>query len=360
MELTIPYARISYPAVILLIAGFLFSPLQAQHYRLTKENSSLRIKYHNHSKPFQVFAGAEKPGANTPSMLGTYTSDGDTLEFTPVVAFRQGKTYTVVGENEHIFAFTVPTIDHFPAARVMAVYPTADTLPANQLKMYLHFATPMREHVAYRHLILTNEQGDTLPRPFLELEPELWDTTGQRLTVWFDPGRVKRALGPNELAGTPLKAGHAYTLTISASWTDKNGQPMESTFSKHFHVSTADRAKPHVKSWQLSPPHTGTRDSLHINFGESLDHALAMNAITILSPQQTVIKGKITLSQAESRWSFQPDQSWQAGNYQIRIASRLEDLAGNNLNRPFDKDLEKEGFSSEEKDFYYIKFEVLP
>ena len=355
-----PYARILIPAIIILVAGFLFFPLQAQHYRLTEGNRSLRVQWSNHAEPFQVFAGADEPASSTPSIIGTYTSDGDTLEFTPVIAFRQGRSYTVMSENDFKFSFTVPVTTHFPPAKVLAVYPTADTLPVNQLKVYLHFSSPMRENVAYRHLILTNEKGDTLVRPFLELEPELWDTTGKRLTVWFDPGRVKRALGPNEFSGTPLEAGHSYTLTISDTWTDQNDQKLEDAFLKKFYVSTADRSKPLVRNWRMSAPRTGTYEALHIDFGESIDHALAMNSITIIGPQLSIIQGKIALSQAESRWTFIPQQPWHAGKYQIRVASRLEDLAGNNLNRLFDKDLEKDDYGGEEKPYYQLGFRVLP
>jgi hypothetical protein len=36
---------------------------------------------------------------------------------------------------------------------------------------------------------------------------------------------------------------------------------------------------------------------------------------------------------------FIPEQNWSAGSYTLRILSKLEDLAGNNLNKVFDRDI---------------------
>ena len=36
---------------------------------------------------------------------------------------------------------------------------------------------------------------------------------------------------------------------------------------------------------------------------------------------------------------FTPGNEWQGGEYTLRIENRLEDLAGNNLNRVFDRDI---------------------
>ncbi len=47
----------------------------------------------------------------------------------------------------------------------------------------------------------------------------------------------------------------------------------------------------------------------------------------------------------ERAFLFYASESWKAGEYNLRIEGRLEDLAGNNLNRPFDKDLKTKGKS---------------
>ena len=78
--------------------------------------------------------------------------------------------------------------------RVVAVYPSSATLPENQLRFYLHFSAPMSRGEVYQHLQLLDQDGKPIVLPFLEIGEELWDTTGQRLTLLIDPGRIKRGL----------------------------------------------------------------------------------------------------------------------------------------------------------------------
>ena len=47
----------------------------------------------------------------------------------------------------------------------------------------------------------------------LEVGEELWDADQCRLTLFFDPGRIKRGLRPHLEAGPPLTEGEAYRLT---------------------------------------------------------------------------------------------------------------------------------------------------
>ena len=66
----------------------------------------------------------------------------------------------------------------------------------------------------YRRVRLVGEQGD-VDLPFLELGEELWDPEGRRLTLLFDPGRIKRGLKPREDAGQILQPGKRYALPNS-------------------------------------------------------------------------------------------------------------------------------------------------
>jgi len=54
------------------------------------------------------------------------------------------------------------------------------------------------------------------------------------------------------------------------------------------------------------------------------------------------VSGQISLYKDESAWRFTPNQPWNESEYQIVVETRLEDLAGNNLNRPFDRDTTQE------------------
>jgi hypothetical protein len=41
----------------------------------------------------------------------------------------------------------------------------------------------------------------------------------------------------------------------------------------------------------------------------------------------------------ETRWRFTPKAPWKAGTYHLVAETTLEDLAGNNLERPFEVDV---------------------
>jgi hypothetical protein len=53
------------------------------------------------------------------------------------------------------------------------------------------------------------------------------------------------------------------------------------------------------------------------------------------------IKGAFSIPAKDKTAAFIPAEPWAAGNYTLLVASKLEDLSGNNLNRPFERDLLK-------------------
>ena len=166
-----------------------------------------------------VYTGDKAPYKNEqkPSIIGTYELWGDTLVFFPDFPFQPEMTYTAVFQKKNIYTFRIPRNNTSPP-KIVAVYPSTDTLAENQLKFYLHFSQSMQEGHAYDFVKILDNNGKYLETPFVFLEPELWDNDRQRLTLWMDPGRIKRDLGPNQLSGTPLQAGNTYTLIIKKNW----------------------------------------------------------------------------------------------------------------------------------------------
>jgi len=51
------------------------------------------------------------------------------------------------------------------------------------------------------------------------------------------------------------------------------------------------------------------------------------------------VGGKVSLEDEERRWIFTPDTVWRRGRYQLIIHTTLEDLAGNNIGKPFEVNL---------------------
>ena len=111
-------------------------------------------------------------------------------------------------------------------ATVAEVYPTADSLPMNLLRMYVQFSAPMTVgDDAEKRIHLLDEKGAIVDKAFLIAAggQELWDPDHTRLTIFFDPGRIKRDLTPHEALELPLREGRSYSLTIDSSLRDAHG-----------------------------------------------------------------------------------------------------------------------------------------
>ena len=66
-----------------------------------------------------------------------------------------------IGGKESFSEYVVPARKAAAPATVAVVYPSADELPANLLKFYLHFSKPMREGPAiFDHFQLLDDKGE--------------------------------------------------------------------------------------------------------------------------------------------------------------------------------------------------------
>ena len=165
-----------------------------------------------------VYVDSNTATADLPALGGQRSMNGSDFVFTPKYPLAAGVRYKVAlripGREPIIRSFEMPKADLTPTTVVEHIYPSAGALPENQLKFYIHFSASMSRGEAYRRIHLLDESGKPVAMPFLELEQELWDLTAQRLTVFFDPGRIKREVLPNEEIGPSIVAGRKYTLVI--------------------------------------------------------------------------------------------------------------------------------------------------
>src|SRR5437773_3316585 len=105
---------------------------------------------------------AREAGAaiDRPAVLGTYAIADGTLRFTPRFPFDPGQRYDVVLDPLHLPAtngvppapwrlrpleasITVPAPEGHPTTRVAGVFPSADQVPENQLRLYISLSAPM-------------------------------------------------------------------------------------------------------------------------------------------------------------------------------------------------------------------------
>lgn len=299
-------------------------------------------------------SASERP--RTP-MLGTYGATADVLAFEPRYPLQRGLQYRAEFVPDRFLAsvdpkrtskqhadpvaevFTLPIVA-VPPTSVVAIYPSGPKLPENLLRFYIHFSAPMSRGEAYEHIQLLDGAGKRIEKAFLEIGEELWAPDGERFTLVFDPGRIKRGLKPREDLGPVLEAGKTYTLVIDADWPDAHGNKLASGRSKTFQTTAEDAACPDPVQWKLVPP-SRSADPLILEFGEPLDHAMLARVIGVTDAAGNAVVGAVTIDADEMRWRFVPERPWAVGAYKVIVDKSLEDVAGNSIAEPFEVDVFK-------------------
>jgi hypothetical protein len=280
-------------------------------------------------------------GSSTP-VFGEVRAEKGGLVFEPRFPFKPGVEYRAVFESKGRRVeqtFRLPSPPSSPPTVVRAVFPSRDVLPENLLKFYLHFSAPMSRREAYDRVHLLDASGKKVELPFLEIGEELWDRAGTRLTLLFDPGRIKRGLKPREDSGPALEEGKSYTLVIDAGWPDAEGRPLKEGHRKPFKVGAPDDRQPDPKSWKVLAPKAGSKEPLAVQFEESLDEAMLHRSLAVLGPDGKTVDGKIEIALQETLWSFIPAAPWKEGKHALAVDAVLEDMAGNSIDRPFEVDV---------------------
>jgi len=279
----------------------------------------------------------DRPDA--PPLAGSFRYESATLTFTPRYPFQPGLAYRVRFAHGAQRAETVlraAAASGHATAVVERLLPSSSEWPENLLRFYIHFSAPMSRGEAFARLhLLDLTAGAEVKLPFLEIHEELWDGDQRRLTVLFDPGRVKRGLVPHNEVGAPLVAGRRYRLVVEADWRDARNMPLREVFSKEFTAVAAVRAGLDPQSWKITAPRAGSRDPVVVDFPRPLDAGLLVSCLTVAN-----VAGEGRSERDQSRWVFVPDAPWAAAEQQLLIGAALEDVAGNRLGRAFDVDLD--------------------
>jgi hypothetical protein len=291
------------------------------------------------SSIFPIYAGL----GDVQPMLGSYAVIDAVLTFRPRFPIAAGVRYHAVflasGTDRVEAAFEGPRIATNPLTRVDRIYPSTDTLPSNALRLYIYFSAPMSRGEAWPNIHLIDlDTNRAVDIPFLELEQELWDQNNQRLTVLFDPGRIKRGLVPTTTIGPAVVEGKHYKLVIDREWHDARGVSLVEGFEKKFRGVPSDRVPPDPANWRVTAPKAGTTEPLVIAFPKPMDYVLLQRMIGVFDSRGE-ISGKITVDRNETEWRFTPREIWKPGSHRITADNTLEDISGNHLDRPFDVDI---------------------
>ena len=274
-----------------------------------------------------------------PGLLGTWGTEATTAWFRPRFPLAHGVRHTVrwdagAGSKPVVLEFTLPAPKTAPTT-VVSAYPSGPVIPENILRFYLEFSAPMRAGEAYRHVSIVRDDGHVADLPFLELDEELWDPSGTRLTFLIDPGRIKRGVKPLIDLGPVFEAGRKYSLRIDPAWQDANGNPLAKAHRHDYTVKPAVRERIDPSAWEIVPPRSAM-DPLTVRFPRPLDKALAERLIRVVDRAQAPLAGSAEASAGETVWTFRPKAPWAPGQYQLAIDPALEDPAGNRPDRLFD------------------------
>jgi hypothetical protein len=214
------------------------------------------------------------------------------------------------------------------------ISPQAKVLPANTLRFYIYFPRPGEAHFDRDHLVLLDDKEQVVRDPFLVLSQELWSLDGHRLTVLMEPGRIKRALGPEPDHDPVLVVGQTYTLVITAL-----GQTARYTFR------VSDPVIEEIKEiyWRLTSPTVGTLEAAVVHFDRVMDAGGCEDEIVVLTPSGEIVQTLVSLAPDGTEAQLIPSHPWRVGEHRLVISERLEDVCGNRLGEALDHDLSAGG-----------------
>ena len=295
--------------------------------------------------------GGAMIGDDLPAVGGRHRLLHDALEFVPYWPFAAGTPYRCRFDPPRDPAFAdcprlsldihQPVVTS-PPPRVLAVHPSGGEAPENVLRFYVTFSEAMQRGHSHTHVCLTGPDGSTQPDVLYRAPVELWTHDMRCLTVLLDPGRLKRQVGPNRQLGPPLKPGRSYALVIGTGMIDQTGQSLAETHRHQFRVTAAVRQAINVTDWFLQTPVAGSTQPLLLEFPRPLDWAMLTRSIRIDLAGGPSLAGRVDISRAERRWMFTPVTPWAPGRYRIVVEPDLEDVCGNDLMAPFDRDLRRD------------------
>lgn len=299
----------------------------------------------NPSDVLQVFVGHREACCDGKSPIaGRHRIDSRIVSFDPAFDLIEGQPYTVMTRDKDaanekarlLTEFTIQQADGVISPEVVAIYPSAAKIPANTLRFYIHFSTPMKPHVSTDYIKLVDAMGTPDTAAFMTFKQELWSEDRKRLTLLMDPGRIKRGVAQNQKLGPALLEGNTYSIVVDEGWPTANGAQTPSRFENIFSVSKALRTRPDPEIWRLVPPRIQSRDPLVIEFDRLFDHERLQSGILVLDELGQPVPGTVSIENDEKTWRFDPQDVWLNTNLKIVIDARLEDVAGNNFREALD------------------------
>src|SRR5206468_7955185 len=111
-----------------------------------------------------VAGGTEEELLARPPLAGTYSLTHTGIRFEPQFPLVPGRDYIAIfkaDSDARAFRATLalPKIPPGPRVAISAVYPSANRLPENTLRLYIHFTGAVARGDVYRHFKLVRDDG---------------------------------------------------------------------------------------------------------------------------------------------------------------------------------------------------------
>ena len=162
-----------------------------------------------------VHSGSQDP----PAVEGAYTVTDTGVEFTPQSPLDPLCEYHVAFDPAllpglSLAAARVATVispprgETAPPTFVTTVYPSADLVPENLLRMYVEFSGPMGDGTSREFVRLVNQAGDEVAISLPPVDADSWNPDLTLSTVFFDPGDAGQVspAGPGVGRDPPCRA----------------------------------------------------------------------------------------------------------------------------------------------------------
>ena len=131
--------------------------------------------------------------------------------------------------------------------------------------------------------------------------------------------------------------GSSVTFVVDGQLSDAAGAPLVGGAQRTYRIDEPIRSRVDPRRWDVHWPDLAG-DQLVVRFGRSLDRALVRRCLKVVGPDGRVVPGQAVLDRDAAIWTFTPASASVAG-WSLRVHPDLEDLAGNSVRRPFDRDL---------------------
>lgn len=228
---------------------------------------------------------------------------------------------------------------------VTAVHPATSDVPANFLRLYVDFSEPMGGDDVFDHVRLLDATGRVIPDSLRELE--FWSRNRTRLMVYVHPGRVKTGLAMGDAFGPVLEQGKSYTLEIASGMKSLQGRKVREGFRRDLRVGPPQTSRLDLARWKVQAQPARVEVDCDVWMDQAgLETWLSVDGV----PGRWEIDGR--------RAAFLPEKPLAPGSYTLVADARMEDVCGNNFQKPFESRPDAE--SSDPAPDRRLKFQVGP